>query len=51
MSIMDPKPLTVAAANATYVLKSDLPPNNLDGGNAATTYNTGSFNFDGGSAA
>jgi hypothetical protein len=39
-----------AEQNATYALKTDLPPTSLDGGNASSTYGT-SFNFDGGSAA
>lgn len=41
---------TKAALNATYALKSEVPPTTLDGGNATSTYD-GSFNFDGGSAA
>jgi hypothetical protein len=41
---------TKAALTATYVLKTDVPPANLDGGNATSTY-SGTFNFDGGSAA
>jgi hypothetical protein len=39
------------ALNATFVLKTDLPPTSLDGGNASSTYGGTSFNFDGGSAA
>jgi len=50
MSILDPKPPTRAELTATYVLKSELPPTTLDGGNASSTYGT-SFNLDGGSAA
>jgi len=42
--------ITVAAGNATYALKTDIPPTTLDGGNASSTYGT-SFNLDGGSAA
>jgi len=49
-SILDPKPVTKAVADATYALKSDIPTTTLDGGNATSTY-TGTFNFDGGSAA
>lgn len=50
MGFLDPKPLTVAAGNATYALKTDITPTTLDGGNATSDY-TGTFNFDGGSAA
>lgn len=46
----DPASLTRAAGNATFVPRSELPPNTLDGGNATSAY-TGTFNFDGGSAA
>ncbi|UVK58423.1 hypothetical protein SEA_GLOBIWARMING_30 [Arthrobacter phage GlobiWarming] len=45
-----PTRLGDAALNATYALKSEVPPTTLDGGNATSTYD-GSFNFDGGSAA
>lgn len=45
-----PGRLADTALNATYALKTDVPPNTLDGGNATSSY-TGTFNFDGGSAA
>ncbi|AYN58857.1 hypothetical protein PP634_gp31 [Arthrobacter phage Richie] len=45
-----PARLQDTALNATYALKSEVPPTTLDGGNATSTYD-GSFNFDGGSAA
>lgn len=46
----DPTSEFFAAGNATFVPRSEMPPATLDGGNATSTY-TGSFNFDGGSAA
>jgi hypothetical protein len=48
--INDPASNIATALNATYALKSELPPTSLDGGNAASTY-SGTYNFDGGSAA
>jgi hypothetical protein len=39
-----------AALSATYALKSEVGTQNLDGGNATSNY-SGTFNFDGGSAA
>jgi hypothetical protein len=39
-----------AALTATYALKSEVGTQNLDGGNATSNY-SGTFNFDGGSAA
>lgn len=38
------------ALNATFVPRSEMPPATLDGGNATSTF-SGTFNFDGGSAA
>jgi hypothetical protein len=45
-----PARLQDTALNATYVPREELPPATFDGGNATSTY-TGTFNFDGGSAA
>lgn len=44
-----PSRLSDAQLSATYALKTDVA-SNLDGGNATSVY-TGTFNFDGGSAA
>lgn len=38
-----------APPQAIYALKTDVPPANLDGGSATSTYG-GTFNFDGGTA-
>jgi hypothetical protein len=48
--ISTPGSATAAQLSATYALKTDVPPTTLDGGSATSTY-TGTFNFDGGSAA
>lgn len=50
-ALNDPNSQARAAGNATYALKTDIPPSTLDGGNASTDYTSATFNFDGGSAA